>query len=82
MLTEKQKIVINWCIQHDGKITKREAMQLINDHYCNGAKHVGEVLSRMVKAGLLNRITPGNFSVGNGYRIKQLTIIENQQQLF
>lgn len=81
-LTEKQKKVIDFCRSNGNKITKQEAMNLINDHYCNGDKHVGETLSRMVKAGLLNRIKPGHFELGKGTRSKPITIIENQSSLF
>lgn len=82
MLTEKQKKVVKYCQDHDGKITKKEAMTIINTHYCNGSKHVGDSLSRMVNAGILIRIKPGHFQLGRGTRIKPATIIENQVNLF
>ena len=78
-LSEKQKKVLAYCRAHDGKITKKEAMTIIDTHYCNGEKHVGEVLSRMVKAGLLTREKPGHFTIGKG---RQVPEPENQTKLF
>jgi len=82
MLTKKQKAVISYAREHGNKITKKEAMSLIDNHYCNGDKHVGDVLSRMVKASLLIRIKPGCFELGKGKRNKTTSIIFNQPDLF
>lgn len=82
MLTDKQKKVIAFCHANDGRITKKQAMELIDTHYHNGDKHVGETLSRMVKAGLLIREKPGHFRIGKGTRLSNATIIDNQPDLF
>jgi len=63
-LSEKQRKVIEFCHKNDGKITKKQAMDIIDTHYYNGEKYVGNVLSRMVNAGLLIREKPGHFRVG------------------
>jgi predicted transcriptional regulator of viral defense system len=63
-LTWKQKKVIQYAISHGGLITKAEAMGLINTHYRNGAKHVGDCLARMVKQGYLTRVKNGVYKVG------------------
>lgn len=81
-LTEKQKKVIEFCRNNDNRITKKQAMELINTHYHNGEKHVGDALSRMVKAGLLIREKPGVFLLGKGTRSLPVTIIDNQSELF
>lgn len=81
-LSDKQKKVIAYCRAHEGKITKKEAMELIDTHYYNGEKHVGEVLSKMVKAGLLIREKPGHFKIGKGTRSKPVPGTENQTKLF
>lgn len=81
MLTEKQKKVIHFCQNNGGKITKKDAMKLINTHYCNGSKHVGDSLSRMVNAGLLARTKPGHFELGKGTKNRPATIIVNQIEL-
>lgn len=56
-------------------------MGLINTHYCNGDKHVGDCLSRMVKSGLLIRVKPGVFITGNGKKNKPATIDAWQTKL-
>ena len=82
MLTEKQKTILEFAWKNDNKVTKSDAMKLINTHFYNGDKHVGESLSRMVRAGLLVRVKPGYFEIGKGTRIKPTTIIDNQPNLF
>lgn len=81
-LSDKQKAVITFCLSNGNKITKRDAMGLINTHYHNGEKHVGEVLSRMVNAGLLIRIKPGLFELGKGTKCLPATVVQNQVNLF
>ncbi len=50
-----------------GTITKAEAVALIGDRYYRHAdKYVGDILSRMVDAGMLTRVKPGVFTIGNG----------------
>jgi len=78
-LSEKQKKVLEYARAHDGKITKKEAMDIIDTHYHNGEKHVGDVLSRMVNAGLLIREKLGHFRIGKG---RQVPEPENQTKLF
>lgn len=60
-LSPKQKAVIEHC-HICGKITLEAAVELIGRNiYCNAGKHVGAVLSTMVKRGLLVRVRPGVF---------------------
>lgn len=81
-VTPKQKAVIDYCISHGNKITKKEAMTIIDDHYYNGEKYVGEVLSRMVKMDMLVRIKPGVFELGKGKRNNRTVQDNNQSNLF
>lgn len=81
-LTDKQRKVLDYCQSHEGKITKKEAMTLINTYYANGKKHVGDVLSRMVKAGLLIREKPGHFKMGKGTRNKPANEDKKQINIF
>jgi len=77
-LSEKQLMVIQFIQKSDDKqITKKQAMGLIDTHYYNGSKHVGDCLSRMVNAGLLERIKNGVFIIGKG---KTAIIEENKNQ--
>lgn len=78
----KQKIIVEFCLKNNNECTKADAMRLINTHYANGEKHVGEVLSRMVKSGILIRIKPGFFKLGDGVRKVRNIIAPNQQNLF
>lgn len=81
-LTVKQQKVVNFINRSEDKqITKKQAVELIDDHYCNGDKHVGEVLSRMVKSGTLERVKNGVFKIGSG-KSKKVFIVENQNDLF
>lgn len=62
-------------------MTKKRAISLIgNFYYCNASKHVGDVLTRMVKSGLLRRVKRGRYAIGNGYR--KDPIAENQTSIF
>lgn len=68
-----------------GSFTKQDAVQLIGHrYYCNEDKHVGDVLSRMVKAGFIIRIKPGHFELSKGrmQALKKLEENPNQQSLF
>lgn len=48
--------------QPDGRFSLEDAVQWIgHSYYANERKHTGDVLSRMVKAGLLKREKPGVF---------------------
>lgn len=82
VLTEKQKKVIDFIRNsNDKQITKKQAMGLIDTHYYNGAKHVGDCLSRMVNSGLLERVKAGVFIIGKG-KTKKIEVTENQTSLF
>jgi hypothetical protein len=80
-LSDKQKKVLAFCQANGGKITKQQAMSIIDTSYRNGEKYVGEVLSRMVNAGLLIREKPGHFKIGKMGKSKA-TGAENQTTLF
>lgn len=79
-MTYKQTILFEWC-RSNTQINKRKAVELIGHNYfTNADKHVGDVLSRMVKAGLFKRIKPGVFALGD--RTKKEVVPENQLDLF
>lgn len=62
MLTWKQQKILEFLMSHE-TMTKKDAMGMIDTHFHNGDKHVGEVLSRMVKRGFITRIKPGLFKL-------------------
>ncbi len=75
-LTSHQRAIIAEAKRNGGHITKAQAVALIGSaYYCNAENHVGTVLSRMVKSGLLERIKPGVFRVEGKKRPKALTAI-------
>jgi hypothetical protein len=48
----------------NGFVTLKEAVRLVGgDIYANTEKHVGSILSNMVKQGMLIRVKPGVFKL-------------------
>lgn len=82
-LTGAQKQILKDANERGGIITKKEIVAMYGSHYYhNGAKHLGDILGRMVKNGLLIREKVGVYRVGKGKKAKPATIAENQQNLF
>ena len=70
---------------NDNKLTKKQAVEAIGRrYYCNEAKHTGEVLSAMVKRGILRRDKPGQFTLiaVKGLQPNSQLNNENQTNLF
>jgi hypothetical protein len=82
-LTEQQRTILNAAQERGGRIEKKEIVEMYGRCYFhNGAKHLGDILSRMVKSGLLVREKPGVFTVGKGKKNKPAVIVGNQTELF
>jgi hypothetical protein len=80
-MTPEQKEIVAILQQHGGEVTKAQVVKAIGgDYYANGAKHVGDRLSRMVNAGILVRVKPGVFTLGTGRKPAGAT--EDKNQLF
>lgn len=78
---ERRQIILNICIQN-GTITKREIVSIAEKghwYYCNAGKHIGEMLSTLVRQGSLVRIKNGTFKLGSGMRITKQ--IEDPKQI-
>lgn len=74
-MTEKQKAILDYIGDHE-LIKKDIVNKFLGWYHCNQAFHIGSVLSRMVKAGILERPRHGV------YRKKQsATPDENDPQL-
>lgn len=63
------------------KTVEQASLQDIYDHmpfsyYCNGNKHMGDILSRMVKGGRLVRVKKGVFKLANTDGIKPKMLID------
>lgn len=65
MSDQKQRLILAFARKNEGKITKKEVMDIpgVDDYYHNGAKYVGEILTRMVKRNILIRIKPGHYEM-------------------
>lgn len=84
-LTPQQQQILKDAQERGGTITKKEIVEMYGGQYhCGADNHLGAMLSRMVKSGLLIREKPGVFIVGAGKKNKPATIIEveNQTTLF
>lgn len=80
-LPSKQKAILDH-VRLNGNITSKVANQMLAGYYYhNGEKYVGEILSRMVKAGKLARIKPGLFELGKGKTLLVEAQAENQLAL-
>ncbi len=76
MISEKQKEILEFIQESkDSQITKQQAVDLIGGcYYCNESKHTGDVLTRMVKRGLLKRVSRGVYERGPGIKYEKETI--------
>lgn len=62
-LSEKQQQIIAH-IKTSGTITKKHAVDMFKMcYYTNAEKYVGEILSNMVKRGLIKRVKAGVFEL-------------------
>ena len=61
--SRKQQAVLR-SAKMNGFITLKEAVHIVGgDIYANAEKHVGAILSNMVKRGMLVRVKPGTFKL-------------------
>ncbi len=67
-LTPHQRKIVDYARRNDSIITKKQACDLI-PFYINTAKHVGDILSRMVKAGMLIRVKLGVYKLSTGQKL-------------
>ena len=80
-LTPQQSQILKDAQERGGTITKKEIVEMYEHlYFCNAEKHLGDILSRMVKSGLLIREKPGVFKAGKGKKKKPATIIEIKSQ--
>lgn len=83
-MTVTQQTIRNY-IAEKGIATKSEIVALVGDrYYCNEDKHTGDMLSSMVKAGILERVKPGVFRLGAGKKKAKpgSDVAPNQPELF
>jgi len=81
-MTPDQRTIYNF-IQSKGTATKAEIVALDGgQYYRNADKYIGDRLSRMVNAGMLERVKPGVFRIGSGKKSVNEPVNENQTTLF
>ena len=82
-MTPEQKEIMAFAQKNGGEFTKKQLVDAMGgNYYCHGDKHLGDRLSRMVNARLLERVKPGVFKVGTGKKNKPSNIAEGQTNLF
>jgi predicted transcriptional regulator len=63
-MTSKQREVLNYLLKV-GEATKEEIYENVSfGYYYNHGKHLGELLSRMVKSNLITRVRRGKYKAG------------------
>jgi predicted transcriptional regulator of viral defense system len=84
MAKSKSQALIEYAMCHNNRITTKQAVDLIgHTYYCNGAHHVSEMLSRLVKNGTLIRESKGNYVLKSVQSVKNKVLIDipNQNKL-
>ena len=80
-MTKEQREIYNF-VRQKGQATKKEITEIADHYYCNGEKHIGDRLSRMVGAGLLIRVKKGVYKPGLSKAHRPKPVPENQSKLF
>lgn len=62
----KQSAIVRYLREHD-TMNLEDAVRVAGGYYANSHKHIGTVLSNMVKRGIIRRLKPGVF-IGAKYR--------------
>lgn len=80
--SNKQQAVLNF-LYGEKAMSKKEIMiglMVQYWYYCNAEKHFGELLSRMVKSGFIERERKGYYKLKSSTRIK--AVDEKQLNIF
>jgi predicted transcriptional regulator of viral defense system len=71
-LSEHQTKIVQY-LHGKGEQTKAEIMKNVSIHYyANSGKHFGDVLSRMVKNGTLERVSKGKYKIKTVNNVRQI----------
>lgn len=73
-ITERQSKILNFIKSHESIEVKRSEIISEFEHwyYCNGSKHISDILHRMIKNGLLKKERSGYYMIGNGKNNKHI----------
>lgn len=82
-MTPEQKEILDFARRMGGYFTKQEAVAMFGEPIiADPESQVGQRLSRMVNAGLLERISPGKYKIGKGKKKAPANTDTNQIELF
>jgi predicted transcriptional regulator of viral defense system len=82
-MSNKQKEILKLFSPRGLVVSKKDIVTVYgSSYYCNAEKYIGEILSRMVKNGMLERVKPGFFKLGPGPEKKKVVEDKNQMTLF
>lgn len=79
---EKQKFIIQYLYRFETATTAEIFEAIPWNHYYYKKKHLGEILSRMVKNGSIERVRRGVYRLSKNGISKSLPVNENQTELF
>lgn len=87
LISDRQKKIFEFIKSNEPEATKLNEIVLKFDfwYYCNGRKHVSDIVFRMFKSGKLLKPKNGYYSVNykyNGSRINKDEVSENQLNIF
>lgn len=83
MLTPQQSEILSFVKKQGVPVTFRQVVDEFEDNYhSNGEQCIGQILGRMVNAGLLQRHRKGVYILGPGKKQKPPTPAPEQPTLF
>lgn len=81
-MDRQKEVLVCFNGDRDIQLTKQEIIEKAGLHYYhNTDKHAGDVLSRMVKSGLLVRVKKGVFRLGSPVKKAPIVIDKNQTSI-
>jgi len=83
MLTPQQSEILSFVKKQGVPVTFRQVVDEFEANYhCNGEQFIGQILGRMVNAGLLQRPRKGGYILGTGKKQKPATQPDTAPTLF
>ncbi len=63
----KQQYIVQFALKNNNQFTISDLTQIpeVNTYYCNGKKHIGEIVKKMLKMGFITRIKKGTYQLSD-----------------